>query len=403
MVNFLRNMIHHSTIAISKQLIKMMPQNKPVLLLGKGASLELCTAISQLGVKKLLIVTDATLIDLNLHRAIVDQLEKYGIETIIYDGVEPDPSYHHVNDGLTLLKQYQCDAILALGGGSPIDTAKIISACASNNKPVEKLIGLFKVRKPCMPLFVIPTTAGTGSEATVAAVVSDPKTHMKKQIIDTKLIPTMAALDPELMIALPPPITAATGIDALTHAIEAYISVNATLETNQYAITAVKLIFDNLPKAYKNGDDIHARQAMALASHYAGLAFSKASLGYVHAIAHNLGASYQTPHGLANAIVLPLVLDFSKKASVSQLATLAAAIRDTDPHQPEHVLAQQFIDDVRLLKRTLGLPEKLDALEEKDISSIAQQAIQEAYCHYPAPKLMNIKQCESILRSLTPS
>ncbi|MDG2671019.1 iron-containing alcohol dehydrogenase, partial [Vibrio parahaemolyticus] len=202
----------------------------------------------------------------------------------------------------------QSEAILALGGGSAIDCAKVIAARVSNKRSIKKLSGLFKVWRTPAPLFVIPTTSGTGSEVTIAAVVSDPNTHLKTPLMDPKLVPIMAALDPDLLIGLPAKITADTGIDALTHAVEAYISRNATPETQAYSVAAIKLIFRYLPKAVAQGGDIEARYKMAMASYYAGLAFTKASLGYVHAFAHNLGARYGLPHGMANGLALLPVL-----------------------------------------------------------------------------------------------
>ena len=300
--------------------------------------------------------------------------------------------------GLAQLSREGCDAVLAVGGGSPMDAAKVIAAAASNGGDVGKLEGMFKVRRPPLPIFAIPTTAGTGSEATVAAVVSDPQSHAKKFIVDPKLLPAMAALDPTLMTGLPPHVTAATGMDALTHAVESFIARTANAQTEAWAKTAVRLIFANLPTAYANGEDLAARKAMALASFYAGLAFTRTSVGYVHAIAHTFGAFYRTPHGQANAIALPCVLEFSMESATPRLAQLADLLELGGPD--DAAKARAFVASVRQLKEKVGIPETLDALREDDIPRIAQQAVAEAHLNYPVPRYMSQAQCEGLLREM---
>ena len=383
-----------------KKVNKILTWPKPTLFTGVGSSLELCSAIGQMGTRKVLIVTDAGLVKIGLLDDIQKKLTESGVETVVYDGVEPDPTYDQIEEGLSLLQQNDCEAILAVGGGSPIDAAKVIAARATNDKPIAKLAGLFKVKNKCMPLYAIPTTAGTGSEVTVAAVVSDPVTHEKTPVMDPKVVPLMAALDASLMTGLPPGITAGTGMDALTHAIEAYISVNASEETDRYALAATKMVMANLPVVYANGQDIEARQNMALASCFAGLAFTEASLGYVHAIAHNLGAYYHTPHGLANAIVLPHILEFSKDSATDRMADLAVASGLQAGDESADELAEKFIDHIRSMMKDLKIPEKLDALKEEDIPAIAKAALKEAHYNYPVPEYMEQAQCEEILRKL---
>jgi alcohol dehydrogenase len=293
------------------------------------------------------------------------------------------------------LRAEGCEAVLAIGGGSPMDAAKVISAAATNDRPLARLEGLMKVRKAPMPLYALPTTAGTGSEVTLAAVVSDTDTHTKKFFVDPKLIPLMTALDPELMLGLPAPITAATGMDALTHAVESYIAKTSTDQTERYAVAAVRLIFENLPKVYADGSDVEARKAMALASYYAGFAFTRTSVGYVHAIAHHFGAFYGTPHGLANAIVLPHVLEFSADAAAGRLAALARAI-GLDAAD-DAAGARAFIDAVRGLEEVVGIPSTLDALRREDIERIATGALAEAHANYPVPRYMSEQECQAML------
>ena len=378
----------------------IIPMPKPTLFTGKDSSLELCSAISQLGKKKILIVTDKVLVEIGLLKGIEARLKKENVEYVIYDGILPDPTYDQIESGLELLKNNQCEAILAVGGGSPIDASKAIAARATNDKPLEKMAGLFKLRKAPLPLFAIPTTAGTGSEVTIVSVVSDPVTHKKTPIIDPKLVPVMAALDGELMLGLPPMVTAATGMDALTHAVESYISVNATEETRAYSLAATRLIMENLETAVHDGKSFQARQNMAMASYYAGLAFTKASVGYVHAIAHNFGAYYSTPHGLANSIVLPYILDYSKDEISDRLAELAIASGLNKGKESQQELADIFIARIRTMLKSFNIPSQLDDLKVSDIPSIAKSALEEAHLNYPVPKYMNQNTCENLLNKM---
>ncbi len=249
---------------ILKGTAKILPFPKPTLFSGPGSSLEMCEAIALMGTRRLLIVTDAMLIKIGLLDGIQAKLTELGIEFFIYDGVKPDPTIDQIEAGLGMLKQHDCEAVLAVGGGSPIDAAKVIAARATNDKPVRKMEGLFRVFRATLPLYAVPTTAGTGSEVTVAAVVSDPERRSKSAIMDPKLVPAMAALDGSLMTGLPPSITAATGMDALTHAVEAYISVNALPDTDSYALAATRLIMKNLPIVMEDGQNIEARQRMSM-------------------------------------------------------------------------------------------------------------------------------------------
>lgn len=385
---------------VLKVVVKNLPFPKPTLFSGPGSSLELCEAMAQMDVKKVLLVTDEMLVKIGLLDKITNKLTELGVEYVIYDGVKPDPTYDQVEDGLAVLRENECEAVLAVGGGSSIDAAKIICARATNNKPIKRLAGMFKVFKAILPLYAIPTTAGTGSEVTIAAVVSDPVTHEKKPVMDPKIVPMMAALDGTLMTGLPANITAATGMDALTHAVEAYLSTNAIPETDAYALAAVRLIMENLPKVVKQGDDLDGRQNMALASYYAGLAFTKAGVGYVHAIAHNFGALYQTPHGLANSIVLPYVLDYSKEVVIERLAKLGEASGLKSGRESQDQLAQKFIDHVRALCKELDIPAVLKDLRPEDIPAISRNALKEAHFTYAVPRYMDQETCEDLVSKM---
>jgi alcohol dehydrogenase class IV len=394
----LKKALHAFTIALSRLLSGLLPDRMPVTFVGGDASRELCRAMAQAGVRKALVVTDADLERLGIVERITAALADAGVEASVYSGVQPDPTYTQVDEGHAQLGRDGCDAVLALGGGSPMDAAKIIAAMATNGGEARKLAGMFKVRKPTLPLYAIPTTAGTGSEVTYAAVVSDPNTHVKAFVLDPKVLPSMAALDPGLMTGLPPHVTAATGMDALTHAVESYVAKTSNPRTEAWATSAVKMIFENLPKACADGTDLEARQAMALASYYAGLAFTRTSVGYVHAIAHTFGAYYRTPHGRANAIVLPHVLEFSKDAARDRLAALADVIGVGSGGADAK--AQAFIDAVRDLMAKIDIPYTLADLREEDVAPIAKQALAEATFNYPVPRYMSQPEAEGLIRKI---
>ncbi|MDX1803747.1 MAG: iron-containing alcohol dehydrogenase [Alcanivorax sp.] len=386
-----------------KVLISTIPFPKPSLFSGPGSSLQMAEEMGRMGLGKVLVVTDAQLLKLGLLDDILDTLKKGSLDFAIYDGVLPDPTIDQVHAGVELMKEQGCQAVLAVGGGSAMDCGKIIAAAMTNKKPVEKLTGLFKLRANPLPIFTIPTTAGTGSEVTIAAVISNPAAKSKNPIIDARLCPMMAALDPALMAGLPPHITAATGMDALTHAVEAYISANAIKETDLHAVAAVRLIMENLPKAYANGADLEAREHMARASYYAGLAFTKAGVGYVHAIAHNFGAYYHVPHGLANAIVLPHILEYSRDVAQSRLAYLAEVSGLKHGGESDADLAEAFIARIRQLSADMGIPARLDKLVDEDIPAIARAALKEAHTTYSVPKYMDHEVCEAVIGGMLPA
>lgn len=379
----------------------ILPFRQPQLFTGAGSSLQLCEAMAKDGHKTVLIVTDAMLVELGLIKPMQDKLDALGITTVLYDGVKPDPTMEQIETGAKLFKDKGCDAILAIGGGSSIDAAKIIAARAKPSLPIRWMEGLFRVLLGIKPLYVVPTTAGTGSEVTIAAVVSDPERKKKMSIIDTALVPKTAALDGALMTGLPPQITAATGMDALTHAVEAYISRNASKKTDEHAIEATKLIMDNLPTAFEQGDNLQARENMAMASYKAGVAFTIAGVGYVHAISHNFGARYHTPHGLANAIVLPHVLEMSKPNCTGRLADLARAVGL--PGSSDTELADAFIAKIRAMNEQFGIPSRLDDLQNSDIPEIRAAAQKETFTTYAVPRYMTDEETEALIGQMLPA
>ena len=379
----------------------ILPFRQPELFTGAGSSLELCGAIAKDGHKTVLIVTDAMLVELGLIQPMQDKLTELGVESVVYDGVKPDPTIQQIEAGVAQFKQANGEAILAVGGGSSIDAAKIIAARAKPSLSIRKMAGLFRVLLGIKPLYAVPTTAGTGSEVTIAAVVSDPERTKKMSIIDLKLVPQKAALDGALMTGLPAPITAATGMDALTHAVEAYISKNANKKTDEHAIAATKLIFEHLPTAFHDGKNLEARQQMALASYKAGVAFTIAGVGYVHAISHNFGAHYHVPHGLANAIVLPYILDFSKPKCTGRLADLARAVGLEGGNDTE--LADAFIAKIRAMNAEMGIPTVVDKLQKQDIPKIRKAAQWEAFTTYAVPRYLTDEQAEGLIAQMLPA
>ncbi len=376
----------------------VLPLPKPTLFSGPGSIHELTEAIADLGFKKLLLVTDEGLVKIGMAEQVAESAITRGLDVALYAEVKPDPTYDQVERGLNVYLESGCDAILALGGGSAMDCAKVIAARVTNKKSIKRLAGLFRVWRTPAPLFVIPTTSGTGSEVTVAAVVSEPDTHHKTPLMDPKLVPLMAALDANLLVGLPAKITADTGIDALTHAIEAYISRNATTETKAYSVAAIKLIFQYLPRAVEEGSDIQARQKMTMASYYAGLAFTKASLGYVHAFAHNLGAKYGLPHGMANGLALLPVLRFSFSEIEPQLTALSGALIDAQSEAMPN--AQAFLERLEGLYNEIGIEQTSSLLKTSDTDELVTLILKEAHWNYPVPKFMNEEECAQLLAEI---
>ena len=380
---------------------RFLPIPQPTLLVGPGSSARLGQAIAGFGHAKVLIVTDAMIVKLGLLKGLTDALAEGGANYAVFDEITPDAPIPLIERGIAFYRAQGCDAIVAVGGGSSMDAAKIIAVSIANpGKPLRSLAGYFKGLRNPVTVYAVPTTAGTGSEVTVAAVMADPERESKLVIVDTRIVPKMAALDPTLMTGLPPHITAATGMDALTHAVESFVGQWATPGTERLSLSAVGLIFENLRTAYRDGGNLEAREKMALASTYAGMAFTRANVGYVHAIAHQFGGKYHTPHGLANAIVLPHVLKFSAPKITAQLARLAVRAKLGTPREREDMLAQKFLDAVVELNQELGIPAHLDALRKEDIPALAKAALHEAHTGYPVPRYMTQAQCEAIISKL---
>ena len=361
------------------------------LISGEDSTTKIKDIILEKGKKNVLIVTDNNLYSLGLLNKMIVSLEEAGIKYSLYKDVVPNPTITNIEEGLKIYKENCCEAIVAFGGGSPMDTAKGIGArVACPRKPISKMKGLLKVGRKLPLLIAVPTTAGTGSETTVAAVISNPVTHEKYPINDPKLVPDYAVLDPNLIIGLPNKITSTTGMDALTHAIEAYIGGSNTRKTKKSAKIAVKLIFENLEETYNNPTNKDARNNMLIASYHAGVAFTRAYVGYVHALAHTLGGFYGVPHGLANSILLPVVLEeFGSKAH-KKLAELADLVSLVDVNLSDKEKAEALILEIKKMNERMGIPSILkDTIKEDDIPLMVKRADEEGNPLYPVPKLMD--------------
>ncbi|MEJ8554222.1 iron-containing alcohol dehydrogenase [Tepidibacter sp. Z1-5] len=384
-------------ISVAKPIFKLVHQPKATTYTGPGSVKKLGSIVNSYNLKKVLIVTDSVLLGLGLLDGLKKSLEESNVEYVIYDGVKPDPTFTIVEDGISMIKKQGCDGVIAFGGGSAIDAAKVMSVAYTNQCSPAQLKGMLKVKKKGLPFFAVPTTAGTGSEATLVAVISDPVTHQKVTVIDPKVIPQVAVLDPELTTGLPAHITSTTAMDALTHAIEAFISEYATEETMQYSRVSIKMIYSNLVHSYNNPTDLDARSALLEASYYAGLAFSKAFIGYVHAFSHNIGGAFGIPHGLANAVILPHVIEFSKPNCIDKLAELAILVGLGSKKEKPEVLADKFVQSIFDLNRNLNIPERLDKFKMKDIKKIREAGFKECHGTYPVPRYLTAKQADELL------
>jgi alcohol dehydrogenase len=382
---------------------RVLPWRKAIPVEGAGAIGEIPKLLKENGGKKPIFVTDPGLVKAGIVSKLTEVLEKAKIPYVLYSEVEANPSVNTVEKIYDLYCREGCDSFIALGGGSSMDAAKAAAArTVRKRKSVNQLGGLLKVLRR-LPLFIaVPTTAGTGSETTIAALITDTETSHKYAIMDLFLIPKFAVLDPELCVGLPQVITAATGMDALTHAVEAYLCwTYGTKESIAFALDAVKAIFEYLPRVYKNGADIEGRQAMLEASYKAGFAFTRAGVGNVHAIAHTLGGLYNTPHGLANAVILPVVLeDYGKKAwkKLSHLADLAGVAPSATATIEEK--ANAFIKAIYDLNKQMNLPDSFDFIKTEDIPRITRWAFKESNPLYPVPVIYSKARYRKVVEKL---
>ena len=362
----------------------LAPLRQAKVIQGAGSIYQIPKMLKKDGKKKVLIVTTPGFIRRGSLEKLFQAFEKNKVEYAVFSKVQPDPDMDCIEEAVTFYKEENCEAIVAVGGGSVIDCSKALGArIARPKKSLQKMQGLLKVMKRIPDIYAVPTTAGTGSEATAGAVITDGKSHYKFTVLDLCLVPRYAVLDPELTVALPPAITAVTGLDALTHAVEAYTNRFCSPAAKKAARDAVKLVYENLFQAYENGNDMKARENMLLASYYAGVAINNNFIGYVHAIAHGIGGLYGVTHGKANAIVMPYVLEHFGKKAEKKLAELAEVTGIQG--DGAGLKTRDFIESVKEMNHKLGIGEKIEELEKKDFEELAKRAVKEGNPTYPVP------------------
>ncbi len=381
-----------------RSLLPILPYREPKIVPSCRELGQVCKAE---GADAVLIVTDAGIIKNGLVVPLEAVLKENGVSYTIYDKTQPNPTVANVEAAVALYRENGCKALIAIGGGSAMDCAKAVGArIAYPKRQVGQMGGILRVLRKIPTLIAIPTTAGTGSETTLAAVITDERASHKYALMSFPLIPNYAVLDPELTYTLPPQLTATTGMDALTHAVEAYIGRSTSRQTRALALSATKLIFANIQSAYLDGSNRVARENMLHAAYQAGVAFSKSYVGYIHAVAHSLGGRYGTPHGLANAVVMPYVLESYGKCAYRKLHRLAVAAGVSAATDSDQAGAEKFIQAIRDLNRTMNIPAGLSGIQADDIPLLAKHAEKEANPLYPVPKLMTAKELESIYQKI---
>lgn len=375
-----------SVQAVLRAALPVLPYREPQVFHSCG---ELSTVFQKENIRRVLIVTDTGIVRSGIAAQLEAVLDENDISYAVYDQTRPNPTVVNVEQALSLYRRYRCQALIAIGGGSSMDCAKAVGArLARPGTPLGKLKGTLRILRPLPTLIAIPTTAGTGSETTLAAVITDTQAQHKYVMNDFVLIPKYAVLDARLTLSLPPHLTATTGMDALTHAVEAYIGRSTTRQTRQEALEATRLVFANVERAYRNGKDYEARSNMLTAAYRAGIAFSRSYVGYVHAVAHSLGGQYNIPHGLANAVLLPYVLESYGSCIHRKLHDLAVAAGVASPQEEDAGAAAKFIRAIRQLNARMGIPETLEGIRSEDIPVMAAHAEKEANPLYPVPRLM---------------
>ncbi len=378
--------------------IPLLPYTEPKILEGMD---KIPKVLEKFDYHKVLIVTDKGITKVGLGKQLTDILDKEDISYEYFDETVANPTIANVEAARALYLEGKCEAIVALGGGSSMDCAKAAGArVVKPNQPISKMKGILKVHKKIPLLLAIPTTAGTGSETTLAAVITDEENHYKYPINDFPLIPKYAVLDYKVTTSLPKHLTATTGMDALTHAVEAYIGRSTTRYTRKKAIRAVKLIGRNLKKVYDNGEDAKARMNMLKAAYCAGVAFTQSYVGYVHGVAHSLGGQYGVPHGLANAVILPYVLEMYGESCYKKLAKLAVKANVIEEKSTTEETAKAFIRWIKDMNQSMDIPDYIEEINEEDIPAMAKHADKESNPLYPVPKLMNAKELEEVYRKV---
>lgn len=365
----------------------------PVLPYREPEIVNSCSALTNVFAKEkirsVLVVTDKGIVNNGLVAPLEKVLSESGVKFTVYSDTQPNPTVRNVETAFELYRKNNCDCLIAVGGGSSMDCAKAVGArVAYPKKTIGQMKGVLRILRSLPTLIAVPTTAGTGSEVTLAAIITDSEKQHKYALMSFPLIPHYAVLDASLTYSLPPHLTATTGMDALTHAVEAYIGRSTTKETRRLALEAVKLVFDNIELACRDGKNHQARENMLHAAYKAGIAFSKSYVGYIHAVAHALGGQYGTPHGLANAVIMPYVLEAYGESAHKKLHRLGVIAGVCDENGSDRAGAEKFIEAVKALNKSIGIPNKLAGIRREDIPVMAAHAAKEANPLYPVPKLM---------------
>ena len=395
-MNLIQHICCRAYQGVFRAALPFLPYREPEIL---HRCEELPDTLKQHKIKKILIVTDTGIVACGLITKITSVLAKEKISYSVYDQTSANPTVRNVEEALALYQKEHCKALLAIGGGSAMDCAKALGArIACPKKTLGQLKGTLHVLHRIPLLIAVPTTAGTGSENTLAAVITDSEKKHKYVLNDFVLIPRYAILDAELTYSLPPHLTATTGMDALTHAVEAYIGRSTTKETREKALLAVKTIYQNIETAYHDGHNHAAREQMLNAAYLAGFAFSRSYVGYVHAVAHSLGGQYNIPHGLANAVLLPEVLESYGSCIHKKLHILGCAAGVCTEQDSIKAGAGKFIASIRTLNKNMGIPDFLSGIQESDIETMSVHAAKEANPLYPVPKLMTRRELEAFYR-----
>lgn len=381
-----------------KVALPFLPYRQPRILKSNG---EVIAVLKKHNKKSVMLVTDKSLRGLKLTSDLEKEIQESNIKLCVYDGVVPNPTSDNVAEALEMFKQNECDSMIAFGGGSVMDCAKATGArVVYPKKSLAQMKGVMKILKKIPLLIAVPTTAGTGSETTLAAVITDSQTRHKYAINSFPLIPGYALLDAKVTVGLPPHITSTTGMDALTHAVEAFIGRTTTSKTRRASLESVKLIFENLEVVYENGHNLEARENMLVASFKAGVAFTQSYVGYVHALAHALGGKYNIPHGLANAVILPYVLKAYGKKIYKKLWKLGVYAKLFDKSVSYEEGAKLFIEKIESMNRAMNIPTNIPQINEEDIFELAKTAEHEANPLYPVPVLWTAKELAEIYKKI---
>lgn len=384
---------------VFRLILPILPYRQPTLL---SSNKEVSDVLEKKKIKTVMLVTDQGISKLGLAKNLENEVQKTGVKIVVFDKTIPNPTTDIIEEALEIYKKEKCEGLIAFGGGSPIDCAKAVGArIARPDKTLKQMKGVLKVKKQIPLLIAVPTTAGTGSETTLAAVVTDSETRHKYAINDFPLIPKYALLEPKLTVGLPKSVTSATGMDALTHAVEAYIGKSTTKQTRKYSLSATKKIFENLLTAYKDGGNLTARKNLLEAAYEAGVAFTKAYVGYSHAIAHTLGGKYDTPHGYANAVILPHLLKTYGKSVHKKLWKMGVYAGLFGKETSYSDGAEIFIKKIEDMNAKMDIPSVIKEIKKEDIPLLAKTADKEGNPLYPVPKLFDAKELEKIYYQIT--